>query len=464
MYSWSDDFIFGEEPLRPASEKAQPPLPPLLERARSLQKSLHLQPGNTVFLEQGRLLANYEDDYKYHGDPVRYFPTYQSFTDDELRGYFAWRTRVRKNFYPTVSLSFIFLYVYELINQIGVNNPLEGYAKLRDINRLYGPYEPKLEYHLNRWMTDYVVYYGLDPGLLADSSSVTRDQCAGVLENISAEPQDCVMAAIKQLAPAWLSRSRFYAEYFEHMDALIYRVLLAMNAHYARGHKKSMVDQFFGARASRYTYMFSRAVFCDPLKLRDYEYHVDAQRIYRCQSGIWSIESRRIMPQALRRLDKLLKTVDAILREEWGYGHPIRKELDLKWLDATIRQEAGTYLAEKTTQKKIEIDFSRLGQIRADAAITQEKLIVDEEEEQPGMSLDTDTPKDNDLEPHEYRLLQCLLYGGDLDWLRKEGHLVAVVVDSVNEKLYERFGDSILDDIPSLVEDYIEELKEMIHP
>ena len=73
---------------------------------------------------------------------------------------------------------------------------------------------------------------------------------------------------------------------------------------------------------------------------------------------------------------------------------------------------------------------------------------------------------DSPLSPAEYRLLQCLLYGGDVGWVRKEGYLLSVLVDGINEKLYDTFGDSVLlpDDQPQPVEDYIDDLKEMVLP
>lgn len=42
--------------------------------------------------------------------------------------------------------------------------------------------------------------------------------------------------------------------------------------------------------------------------------------------------------------------------------------------------------------------------------------------------------------------------------------MMSVLVDGINEKLYDEFMDSVLDDTPALVEDYIDELKEMVHP
>ena len=48
--------------------------------------------------------------------------------------------------------------------------------------------------------------------------------------------------------------------------------------------------------------------------------------------------------------------------------------------------------------------------------------------------------------------------------MQAEGWLLSVLVDGINEKLFDTFQDSVLDDTPQLVEDYIDELKEMVRP
>ena len=85
-----------------------------------------------------------------------------------------------------------------------------------------------------------------------------------------------------------------------------------------------------------------------------------------------------------------------------------------------------------------------------------------EEPRKPEESQTPDTP----LDSAQYRLLRCLLYGGDLGWVSSEGHLLSVLVDGINEKLYDSFADSVLElnDHPEIVEDYIDELKEMVRP
>ena len=89
------------------------------------------------------------------------------------------------------------------------------------------------------------------------------------------------------------------------------------------------------------------------------------------------------------------------------------------------------------------------------------------EEEQEEAPPEAPPPAENPdcpLEPAEYRLLRSLLYGGDTGWVRAEGYLLSVLVDGINEKLYDQFADSVLDDTPQPIPDYIEELKEMVRP
>ena len=102
--------------------------------------------------------------------------------------------------------------------------------------------------------------------------------------------------------------------------------------------------------------------------------------------------------------------------------------------------------------------------------MTQEKLIVEDEldlPEEPSPAAPPETPpetSDTPLSQAEYRLLQCLLYGGNTGWVQAEGHLMSVLVDGINEKLYDTFLDTVLDDTPQVMEDYAEDLKEMVRP
>lgn len=498
---WLRSTVFTEEAIRPRPPAPTERIPSMLRTARSLETGVHYswQSREALFLKQAKLLANYEDEYDYHGSVTCYYPTYQSLTNRQLRGYFSWRTRLRRGEVREAPLSFAFLYIYELINQVGVTDPMDGYCRLTSFRDAYGQIDNHILPYLGAWLTDYVVYYGLDRGLLADAPQVVLDRGVAVLEHIEDRDEAAVIGAVRQLSK-WLGRSKFYGEHQEDMDAVAVRVLRRVSAHYAARCKKTMAEQYFGVPGQHPVCLFDTAVFCNPLKRKDYQYAVDEQYVYTCKNGFWTVWKRTAPPGSGGKLDALLKTIDSIMRQEYGYRHPVKAEAEAKWLLKLIHGEVQGLLAEKRAaeESKVTIDYAQLAQIRRDASLTQEKLIVDEDmdipetpapQPEPPQELEqmglfpAEEPGDggqgraqplpaedaggaggSPLAPAEYRLLQCLLYGGDPGWVQGEGWLLSVLVDGINEKLYDTFLDCVLDDTPRLIDDYIDDLKGMVRP
>ena len=430
------------------------------------------QSRESIFIKQGKLLAAYEDDYVYDRRVTHYFPTYQSLTNPELRGYFSWRTKLRRGNLQKTSLTYAFLYIYELLNQIGVADPMDGYRKLTEFRDAYGALDDGILPYLNLWLMDYVVYYNLDAGLLADTPQVRFNRGIAVLDSIQSRGDEEVIRAVKQLSPKWLERSKFYREYREDCDTVIVRVLRRMSAHYNARCKKTMVEQYFGSFSQYRVILFDAAVFHERQVEGNRQYKVDENYIYRCRNGLWSVQKYNCLPHSNGKLGDVLKAIDGVMRECYGYGRPIQYKLDTKWILKIIWEESRNLLAEKKAaeEKKITIDYSRLARIRSDAAVTRDRLMVEEEAEEEAPPVQTpapaEEPEDIPLTRDEYRLLQSLLYGRDYGWVRSSGLMLSVLVDGINDKLYDTFSDSVLlgDDPPELIEDYIADLKEMIHP
>ena len=430
------------------------------------------QSRESIFIKQGKLLAGYEDDYVYDRRVTHYFPTYQSLTNPELRGYFSWRTKLRRGNLQKTSLSNAFLYIYELLNQIGVADPMDGYRKLTEFRDAYGALDDGILPYLNLWLMDYVVYYNLDAGLLADTPQVRFNRGIAALDSIQSRGDEGVIRAVKQLSPKWLERSKFYREYREDCDTVIVRVLRRMSEHYNARCKKTMVEQYFGSFSQYRVILFDAAVFYERQVEGSRQYKVDENYIYRCRNGLWSVQKYNCLPHSNGKLGDVLKAIDGVMRECYGYGRPIQYKLDTKWILKIIQEEARNLLTEKKAaeEKKITIDYSRLARIRSDAAVTRDRLMVEEEAEEEAPPVQTpapaEEPEDTPLTRDEYRLLQSLLYGRDYGWVRSSGLMLSVLVDGINDKLYDTFSDSVLlgDDPPELIEDYIADLKEMIHP
>lgn len=470
---WFFSTVFQEESIRnPEPDRS---LPAPLRMARSLETGPNSwQSRESIFIKQAKVLVNYEDDFPYDQPVQHYFPTYQSLTDPELRGYFSWRTKLRRGEVQKTSLTFVFLYLYELINQIGVADPMDGYRKMAALEAVYGPIDSRVLPYLKKWRADYVIYYDLDPNLLADNPRVVFDRCVTILDNVQNQAPEKILYAVKHLAPKWLERSKFYGEHPADCDAVIVRVLRRVWAHYAARCKKGMVEQYFGSPKEYPIRLFDSAVFYDRGKGRSREYAVDERCVYRCKNGLWTVERCPGPPEPNAKLDALMKTIDAVMRQEYHYRYPVKCETDTKWLLKLIREEIQGFLAEKEAAeaKKITIDYSQLAKIRRDAALTRDKLIVEEEApEPPAVPAEEPEPRkdagaETPLSPPEYRLLQNLLYGGDYGWVPASGLILSVLVDSINEKLFDQFSDSVLtlEDKPELIEDYIPDLKEMVRP
>lgn len=79
-----------------------------------------------TFYKQAIFMKDFEDDYQGFEHFSSYYSSYQQMGYKQLRTYFSWRTQVRRGNITNTSVSYAFLYIYELLNNIGVATPQEG--------------------------------------------------------------------------------------------------------------------------------------------------------------------------------------------------------------------------------------------------------------------------------------------------------------------------------------------------
>ena len=72
---WFYSNVFQDEAIQPRGTPPDEKLPSLLRTARSLENNITMrwQSRESIFLKQGKLLANYEDDYTFEASVTRYF-------------------------------------------------------------------------------------------------------------------------------------------------------------------------------------------------------------------------------------------------------------------------------------------------------------------------------------------------------------------------------------------------------
>lgn len=92
-----------------------------------------------------------------------YMPQYDQMNHAQLAWYLYWRDRVRAGEYLETDYSYIFLYLFEIINLPDKIPPLEGQTMLCRIWKRYRDTYPLLNRYLADWICDYSLIHQLPP-------------------------------------------------------------------------------------------------------------------------------------------------------------------------------------------------------------------------------------------------------------------------------------------------------------
>lgn len=417
--------IYADEPILKTGRQMQNFLPDQYRKMREISRWQDDPKGGAgrwlseaeLFYRQGLLMADFEDDCPYNGTFKSYFPTYNAMSDRQLRGYFTWRAQVRRKKVEETSTSFAFLYLYELICGIGVDNPLDGFRKIKAFWESYRAYEPGIDRFARVWLQDYAVFHGLDPKLLSDSKTVLFDKALIELRRAardieplptpatpatkrrkSSEPtlplppdearEERLMAAINALSTYNLGNSRINHAHHRDLRHVACAVYVRMARYYDTHRKSGIVVSLFGEETAMPYTMFASAVFFAPERHKDCEYRLDPIHIYRCQNGFWECMRIHGSRQKSSKLGEMMRACDQRLRLALDPAHPLKEEKVPKYLAKIIDDEIVAWLSWDAAHQpvKIDIDLSQLGHIRNAAAQTREALLIDEEREDDALT------------------------------------------------------------------------------
>lgn len=412
--------VYADEPILKTGRQMQNFLPDQYRKMREISRWQDDPKGGAgrwlseaeLFYRQGLLMADFEDDCPYNGTFNSYFPTYNAMSDRQLRGYFTWRAQVRRGTVEETSTSFAFLYLYELICGIGVDNPLDGFNKIKAFWDVYRAFEPGIDRFARVWLQDYAVFHGLDPKLLCDSKTVIFDNALIELRRAArdlvpapapsgqtptrrktSEPtlplppdeerEERLMAAINALSTYNLNNSRLDRSHHRDLRHVACSAYVRMARYYDTHRKTGIVASLFGEETAMPYTMFASAVFFAPERHKDCEYRLDPIHIYRCQNGFWECMRIHGSRQKSSKLGEMMRACDQRLRLALDPAHPLKEEKVPKYLAKIIDDEIVAWLSWDAAHQpvKIDIDLSQLGHIRNAAAQTREALLIDEERE-----------------------------------------------------------------------------------
>lgn len=431
------------------------------------------------FYVQGQFMADYEDEYKKHFSFKRFYPTYHDMNVGQLRSYFTWRTQIRKGKYQRTNASYAYVYLYELLNNIGVDNPQAGYDRLVDFEKNYvDELDLGIKAYLDDWLKDYVIYYELGKEKIAQyfTQEIEQDHNNEVLHYPQTYTAEELADVFAKKTTYWKS-SKVIAQnkmIFTQVLKYVWQELLD-----AKKYGIAYYSSFVAKPKVIERPIFKNSVFYKKAK-KPMTAQIDAVRKYYYKNGRWYIHVEEALPKQRINLNTFLHEVDRLVREKLKLGRAIKS----RFIDQAVLRaiERGIEIYQKQKEKakidQIKIDFSDLDKIRANASVTRDSLLTDEEkqleqeeqreevkkqDQEAKASINQD---DYGLDRDEIFLLMSLLQEKPWQDYVKEHHLmVSILADSINEKLFDEIGDNVIEfnqqDQPQIIEDYEEDLKEI---
>ena len=517
--AFASSRTYGDEPIIRRGSQMHGFVPEPIKQLREMQVTPQ---GRTwsearLFFEQAKLLEDFEDHAPFVGQFISYYPTYRSMNDRQLRGYFTWRGNVRRGQIEDVSTSFAYVYIYELLMGVGAEPGAKAFEALETFYRAYRAFDQaSMDRNVRPWLVDYVVGHGLDPKLAEPYTDTAHDKAISLLEGIdraavlSAPPKGSRRApldfgtlgeaaakladAVDTLSTYHLKDSRLYKENPDDLAVVLLAVFIRLSRHYARTHNQGLVETLFGTRFPLRHLMYASAIHYEPAPHPDCVFELSATRRYICKNGSWACDGYHDGGAKSAKLGDLARAVDRQLRAAIGFPAQLKDHAEPKYLVKMIDAEVADYLTYNEAHRPVvvDIDFSKLAQIRAAASVTQEALLVDEEREdapqaeKPETSAVSEPPTSAEPEPitppapsgddqqdarndafglaaEERMLLEALLAGKQAPDAKTSADLL---VDAINEKLFDLVGDTVVEfgagGALELIEDYADDVREAL--
>ena len=427
------------------------------------------------FYRQAAFMEDYEDEYPWSGEFFSYFPTYQDLTTKQLRGYFSWRTHLRKGDYRPIAVSAAYIYIYELLNGIGVSSIEDALDKMKEFERSYidaGMGDQRMKRNLRRWMQEYVIIKDLPKETAekyADADMMRNDAAITVLQKSNERSDEEVFDALVHFGSS-LSKSPVLKSDPAggmHLFAEAWR-----RACDGSKEDRNLFEACFGELKTHRWYPFSNAVYDWKKEKENREYRLNDARSYRIENGLFYESAYEKLSFDKNRLLGFLHECDCRFRRYLKTGRYLKQKEELSFAHPIIDQVIEEAEREKreAMRPKINIELSGLNRIRQDAEEIRDSLLVEEETIEPEVrEEETEIKETNDAEmtdPVQLRIIAALLKGGDgMDIITAEHLMPSIAADMINESVFDEIGDIVVtceNERLFLVEDYIEDLRMMV--
>ena len=375
-----------------------------------------------TIVEQGEFMADVEDDFTRRAFCALPQPVYAAMSNSQLRTFFTWRTDARRGRYYETDKPYVLLYCYELLNKIGVKSSVEAFDKLLEVWENCRGFAPYLNALMPRWLKDFYAFNDVTEKY-PDINAVLREPAEENAEQEFYEMED----------RDYSHKLDFLADnsLYEIKDSIFYSDQTRPLIEAACEAALNALDGYFAARDIELP-----ELLCGKLK-KDYSWTPFKDAVVNLDTAdgfrpiVISTSERYCVKRgepALELFDfapswgfigYLLKSVETELRIKTGFNRKLTPKLQMlqndfknrtKLMKATSEPEFSEIIpravdeyclkngirpkkkAPKTSKiaieeyaeysaPKVEIDVSKLDEIRARSEVIAKKLMIDGEEE-----------------------------------------------------------------------------------
>ena len=299
------DTVYTDEPIiRPASAligkyENKPKTPPEIIAMRQIAYSPEAvwKTAAWLFCKQAEAMVKYEDDFVFTGDCTREYPCLNELSSEQLRGYFAWRTRFRKGEDCNCPDAFVKLYAYEMINLIGVPSPQAALETLLRLMKLNSP-DSAVNSLLKRWIADFTALYDMPPEIIRNTPDMLFDSAVMCLMDWQKNDDDALFSAMEILSPFDIGTAAENAadpEFYRKAICSAYRLLAK---YFAEHRKNSLADKCFGKLIKKLPPVSGR---CLPRTLPVSQLPPGAERYTRLYLRKWKLEVLHDLRQPFKK-------------------------------------------------------------------------------------------------------------------------------------------------------------------
>lgn len=405
-----------------------------------------------------------------------YMPQYEQMTAAQAAYYLYWRCEVRRGNYIRTDNSYLFLYIYEIINLPDKIPPETGAVLL---SRLWCAYRGNFRYldkYIGEWLCDYCLIYGVEPDWQSLAAFLGEVSGKVSLPEFYLRGEELTYPLVRSLSSYDYRKSKYYAEYHEafdrHIPAAAVQVMNRLVApapeSFGVHPAKLSRDSFSGAIACR-AVKFKLELVCFPLRRSCEMKQLVTGVVKLCENQLRAALSirARFSPAGIdgRIVRAVSEYFDVFYPDR--FAHKKRKAPE---------EGEESYMALYEPANKGPADIARALAIERDAWETAELLDGDTDrtdgdgDESAALSAAASFDGFGDMPQGDAGTFVSALDGGDRQavasafrgefaaFCRAAGQMPETVRSRINELAMEWIGDVVLDDDFAVIEDYGDEI------